>query len=107
MSFQPVDTPDHCGMIDAQLFCGSGYRSAARDGQQKSEVIPVDRTAALIQHFRTSMVHFIGLVSQEMQVKKVCKATNRASQGENSCVPSDISSAAKKFRARQAAQPTF
>jgi hypothetical protein len=63
MPLQPVDTPDHCGMIDAELLCGSGYRSAARDGQQKTEVIPIDRTAALIQHFRTSMVQFIGLVS--------------------------------------------
>ena len=63
MPFQPVDTPDHCGMIDAKLLGGSGYRSAAHDGQHETEVIPVDRTAALIQHFRTSMVQYIGLVS--------------------------------------------
>src|SRR5262249_26401318 len=67
--FEPVDTPDHCGMIDTELFCGSGDRSAAHDSEHKAEVVPVDR-AALIQHFRTSMVQYLGLVSQEMQVKK-------------------------------------
>ena len=58
MPFQPVDTPDHCGMIDAKLPGSRGYRSAAHDGQHKTEVIPIDRTAALIQHFRTSMVQY-------------------------------------------------
>src|SRR6202008_297886 len=70
---EPADTPYHCGMIDAELFCGSGHRSAAHDGEHKAEVVPVDR-AALIQHFRTSMVQYLGLVSQEMQVKKDLKA---------------------------------
>ena len=32
MTLQPVDTADHCGMIDAKLFCGSGHRSAAHNG---------------------------------------------------------------------------
>jgi len=63
MPFQPVDTPDHCGMIDGKLPGSRGHRSAAHDGEHKTEVIPVDRTAALIQHFRTSMVQYIGLVS--------------------------------------------
>jgi hypothetical protein len=53
---QPVDTADHRGMIDAELFCRSRDRSAAHDGQHETEVVPVDRAAALIQHFRTSMV---------------------------------------------------
>ncbi len=61
--FQPVDTADHCGMIDAELLGGSRDRAAANDGQHKTEVVPVDRAAALIQHFRTSMVQYIGLVS--------------------------------------------
>ena len=43
MPFQPVDTPDHCGMIDRKLLGGSGNRSAAHDGQHETEVIPVDR----------------------------------------------------------------
>ena len=68
MPFQPVDTPDHCGMIDRKLLGGSGNRSAADDRQHETEVIPVDRLGtlrlgALIQHFRTSMVQYIGLVS--------------------------------------------
>ena len=68
MPFQPVDTPDHCGMIDGKLLGGSGNRSAADDRQHETEVIPVDRLGtlrlgALIQHFRTSMVQYIGLVS--------------------------------------------
>ena len=53
---QPVDTADHRGMIDAELFGRSRDRSAAHDGQHEAEVVPVDRAAALIQHFRTSMV---------------------------------------------------
>jgi len=69
MMFETVDTPDHRGMIAAELFCGSGDRSAAHNGEHKAEVVPIDR-AALIQHFRTSMVQYLGLVSQEMQVKK-------------------------------------
>jgi len=80
MPLQPVDTPDYCGMIDAQLLCGSRNRPAAHDGKHETEVVPVEGIdavdivalglVALIQHFRTSMVQFIGLVSQEMQVKK-------------------------------------
>ena len=70
MPFQPVDTADHGGMIDRKLLGGSGNRSAADDRQHETEVIPVDRLGALIQHFRTSKVQYIGLVSQEMQVKK-------------------------------------
>jgi hypothetical protein len=73
--FQPVDTPDHGGMIDAKLFCRSRDRSAAHNRQHETEVVPVESMgalvlAALIQHFRTSMVQFIGLVSYKMQVKK-------------------------------------
>ena len=63
VTLQPVDTADHCGMIDAELFCGSRNRAAAHDGQHKTEVVPVDRPVALIQHFRTSMVQYLGLVS--------------------------------------------
>ena len=68
MPFQAVDTPDHCGMIDGKLLGGSGNRSAADDRQHETEVIPIDgfsalRLGALIQHFRTSMVQYIGLVS--------------------------------------------
>jgi hypothetical protein len=84
MPLQPVDTPDHCGMIDPELLGGSRDRSAAHDGEHEPEVVPVEGIgafgikalglAALIQHFRTSMVQFIGLVSQEMQVKKGSKA---------------------------------
>jgi hypothetical protein len=60
-------------MIAAELFCGSGDRPAAHDGEHKAEVVPVDR-ATLIQHFRTSMVQYLGLESYKMQVKRVCKA---------------------------------
>jgi hypothetical protein len=42
----------------------------------KRKSIPIDRTAALIQHFRTSMVQYLGLVSQEMQVKKGDKSNH-------------------------------
>ena len=41
--FQPVDTADHRGMIDAELLCGSRDRAAAHDGQHEAEVVPVDR----------------------------------------------------------------
>ena len=41
-TFQPVDTADHCGMIDAELFGGSRNRSAAHDGQHEAEIVPVD-----------------------------------------------------------------
>ena len=57
----------------AELLCGSGNRSAAHDGEHKAEVVPVDRVA-LIQHFRTSMVQYLGLVSYKMQVKRIVKA---------------------------------
>src|SRR5262249_11096107 len=60
--FEPVDTADHRGMIDAELPGGSRHRSAAYDRQYEAEIIPVDR-AALIQHFRTSKVHYLGLES--------------------------------------------
>jgi hypothetical protein len=73
MMFEPVDTTDHCGMIDAELFGGGGHRSAPHDGQHETEIIPIDR-ASLIQHFRTSMVQYLGLESYKMQVKRVCKA---------------------------------
>jgi hypothetical protein len=73
LTFEPVDTADHCGMIDAELFGRSGDRSASHDRQHETEVIPIDRLAALIQHFRTSMVQFIGLESYKMQVKTACK----------------------------------
>ncbi len=33
MALQPVDTPDHGGMIDAELFSRGGDRSAAHNGQ--------------------------------------------------------------------------
>ena len=59
----PVDPPDHGGMIDRQLLGGSRNRSAADDRQHETEVIPVDRLGALIQHFRTSKVQYIRLVS--------------------------------------------
>src|SRR3954447_25600832 len=112
MPFQPVDAPDYCGMIDRELLGGSRDRSAAHDGEHETEVVPVEGTealglAALIQHFRTSMVHFIGLVSQEMQVKKSFKAISSRFQGEYACVPSGISSAAKRSRARRDVRPTF
>ena len=42
MPFQPVDTPDHCGMIDAELLGGSRDRSAAHDGEHEAEVVPVE-----------------------------------------------------------------
>jgi hypothetical protein len=61
-------------LIHAELLCGSGNRSAAHDGEHKAEIVPVDR-AALIQHFRTSMVQYLGLVSYKMQVKRVVKVT--------------------------------
>jgi hypothetical protein len=70
MPLQTVDPPDHRGMIDPELLGGGRHRSAADDRQHEAEVIPVDGAKTLIQHFRTSMVQFIGLVSQEMQVKK-------------------------------------
>ena len=81
MPLQAVDTADHCGMIDGKLLGGSGNRSAADDRQHETEVIPIDRLGALIQHFRTSMVQFIGLVSQEMQVKKGSKAIRSTEAG--------------------------
>src|SRR5437868_2870152 len=71
---QPVDTPDHCGMIDAELSRGSRYRSAAHDGEHEAEIIPVD-CAVLILHFRTSKVQYLGLESYKMQVQRVCKAS--------------------------------
>ncbi|MEY9316215.1 hypothetical protein ABIF29_003014 [Bradyrhizobium elkanii] len=67
VALQPVDTADHCGMIDAELLGGSRNRPAAHDGKHETEVVPVDCAAALIQHFRTSMVQFIGLESHKMQ----------------------------------------
>ena len=67
VALQPVDTADHCGMIDAELLGGSRHRSAAHDRKHETEVVPVDRVAALILHFRTSMVQFIGLESYKMQ----------------------------------------
>src|SRR5262245_60555588 len=73
-TFQPVDTPDNRGMIDAELPGGSRHRSAAHDRKHEAEIIPVDG-AALIQHFRTSKVQYLGLESYKMQVKRVCKAT--------------------------------
>ena len=76
MPFQPVDTPDHGGMIAAELFSGSRDRSAAHDSQHVPEVVPIDRAATLIQHFRTSMVQYLGLVSYKMRVKKVRKANH-------------------------------
>ena len=81
VTFQPVDTADHCGMIDAELLCGSRNRSAADNCQHETEVVPVDCPAALIQHFRTSMVQYLGLVSQEMQVKKGLKRSGRGPAG--------------------------
>jgi hypothetical protein len=55
-------------MIDGKLLGGSGNRPAADDRQHETEVIPIEgfralRLGALIQHFRTSMVQYIGLVS--------------------------------------------
>ena len=70
MMLQAVDTPDHCGMIDAELFCSRGHRSAAHDSEHKTEIVPIDR-AALIQHFRTSKVQYLGLESYKMQVKRL------------------------------------
>ena len=72
--FQPVDTPDHCGMIDGQLFRGGGDRSAAHDRQHETKIVPIDRSSTLILHFRTSIVQYIALVSYKMQVKRICKA---------------------------------
>ena len=70
MALQPVDTPDHCGMIDAELFGGSRDRSAAHNGQYEAEVVPIDG-AVLILHFRTSMVQYLGLEYCKMQVQRV------------------------------------
>src|SRR5215470_9377207 len=92
---QAVDTADHRGMIDTELPGGSRHRSAAYDRQYEAEIIPVDR-AALIQHFRTSKVHYLGLESYKMQVKRVCKAIPQGSitiqpgPGRFSCAQSDI-----------------
>jgi hypothetical protein len=57
-------------MIDAELFGSRGDRSAAHNGQQEAEVIPIDR-AALILHFRTSMVQHLGLEYYKMRVQRV------------------------------------
>src|SRR3974390_1094377 len=76
MVLETVDPPYHRGMIDSKLFCGSGHRSAAHDGEHEAEVVPVDR-AALIQHFRTSMVQYLGLVSYKMQVKRIVKRSRQ------------------------------
>ena len=74
LPFQPVDTPDHCGMIDSQLFRRGGDRSAAHDRQHETKIVPIDRSSTLILHFRTSIVQYIALVSYKMQVKRICKA---------------------------------
>ena len=60
-------------MIDAELFRGSGHRSAAHNGQEEAEVVPIDG-AALILHFRTSMVQYLGLEYCKMRVQSVTKA---------------------------------
>jgi len=72
--FQPVDTPDHCGMIDRELLRRGGDRSAAHDRQHETKIVPIDRSSTLILHFRTSIVQYIALVSYKMQVKRICKA---------------------------------
>lgn len=59
-------------MVDAKLFCRSRDRAAPHDGQHEAEVIPID--SALIQHFRTSMVHYHRLESYKMQVDRICQS---------------------------------
>ena len=76
--FQPVDTADHRGMIDAELPGGSRHRSAAYDGQYEAEIIPVDR-AALIQHFRTSKVQYLGLNPIKCRSKRFVKRPSSGS----------------------------
>src|SRR5450756_606166 len=73
-------------------------RSAPHNGQYEAEVVPIDRSAALILHFRTSIVQYLGLEYHKMQVKRMGKA-NEPDQGGYSCVQSDILSAAVRSRA--------
>jgi hypothetical protein len=60
MPFQPVDTPDDCGMIDAQPPGSRGYRSAAHDGEHKTEGIPIDR----YRHLDPAFPHIYGAISR-------------------------------------------
>jgi len=77
MPFQPVDNARSL-WHDRPPAAGRPripFRRAQWRAQNGSH--PIDRTAALIQHFRTSMVQYLGLVSQEMQVKKALKRSIR------------------------------
>src|ERR1700747_3108490 len=82
MLLQPVDPPDHRGMIDPELSCGSRDRPAAHDCEHEAEVIPIDRVA-LIQHFRTSKVQYIGLESYKMQVNTLLSKRSGSPFGGN------------------------
>src|SRR6266700_3679396 len=91
--FQPVDAADHRGMVDAEWFCRSRNRAAPHDGQHEAEVVPVDVT--LIQHFRTSMVHYLRLESYKMQVDRICQSEQAGLKEIIPCVQSVISSVAR------------